>query len=363
HIDLKGDTQLGDVNIPLGDLLGHLNGKKEISTDDLTKLFQLNETAIKGGLGKTFNVDGGKYLFGLKDGNIQLGGANLQTGGLLGQQKGNIELGNSGKIQSLEIKGPHEIKGGSEQSSEENKEDGKYHIDLKGDTQLGDVNITLGDLLGHLNGNKEISTDDLTKLFQLNETAGGLGKTFNVEGGKYQIGLKNGKLQLGDTNLQLGGLFGNKNGKINFGNSGETRTFEIKGQPEIKGGFGKTSEETEESKGGGQLNLGFGRGNQEKQGKVGINSQGRIKDSSEEDEGHLHSRGKSGNGQGSNEEQGKIDIRIKGGMKGSFKEDHSKENKGHPQSGGKSGNGQGSDEEQGKINIRIKGGQKGSIEE
>ncbi|PIN88253.1 hypothetical protein AB205_0213110, partial [Aquarana catesbeiana] len=304
HIDLKGDTQLGDVNIPLGDLLGHLNGKKEISTDDLTKLFQLNETAIKGGLGKTFNVDGGKYLFGLKDGNIQLGGANLQTGGLLGQQKGNIELGNSGKIQSLEIKGPHEIKGGSEQSSEENKEDGKY-----------------------------------------------------------QIGLKNGKLQLGDTNLQLGGLFGNKNGKINFGNSGETRTFEIKGQPEIKGGFGKTSEETEESKGGGQLNLGFGRGNQEKQGKVGINSQGRIKDSSEEDEGHLHSRGKSGNGQGSNEEQGKIDIRIKGGMKGSFKEDHSKENKGHPQSGGKSGNGQGSDEEQGKINIRIKGGQKGSIEE
>ncbi|XP_073458424.1 uncharacterized protein [Aquarana catesbeiana] len=113
----------------------------------------------------------------------------------------------------------------------------------------------------------------------------------------------------------------------------------------------------------GQLNLGFGRGNQEKQGKVGINSQGRIKDSSEEDEGHLHSGDKSGNGQGSNEEQGKINIRIKGGMKGSFKEDHSKENKGHPQSGGKSGNGQGSDEEQGKINIRIKGEQKGSIEE
>lgn len=66
----------------------------------------------------------------MKDGNIQLGGASLQTGGLLGQQKGNIELGNSGKIQSLEIKGTHESKGGSEQSSEENKEDGKCEFPI-----------------------------------------------------------------------------------------------------------------------------------------------------------------------------------------------------------------------------------------
>lgn len=66
----------------------------------------------------------------MKDGNIQLGGANLQTGGLLGQQKGNIELGNSGKIQSLEIKGTHESKGGSEQSSEKNKEDGKCEFPI-----------------------------------------------------------------------------------------------------------------------------------------------------------------------------------------------------------------------------------------
>ncbi|XP_040183558.1 uncharacterized PE-PGRS family protein PE_PGRS54-like [Rana temporaria] len=325
HIDLKGDTQLGDVNITLGDLLGHLNGKTEISTDDLTKLFQLNETEIKGGLGKTFNVDGGKYqiglksgksqlgdtnlqlgglsgnqngkinfgnggetrtfeikgqhgfkgglgisseedeegkknLFSLKGGNIQLGGANLQTGGLLGQQKGNIDLGNSGKIQKLEIKGTHEIKGGSEKSSEENKEDGKYHIDLKGDTQLGDVNITLGDLLGHLNGKTEISTDDLTKLFQLNETEikGGLGKTFNVDGGKYRTDLKSGKFQLGDANLQLGGLFG-KNGQNNFDNGGETRTFEIKGQHEMKGGFGKNSEENEKANGGDRTDLKSGK--------------------------------------------------------------------------------------------------------
>ncbi|CAJ0929517.1 unnamed protein product, partial [Ranitomeya imitator] len=132
-------------------------------------------------------------------------------------------------------------------------------------------------------------------------------------------------------NLNVGGVFGQHGGKFEFGNGGETRTFEIHGRHEFNGGFGKSSGEN--------------------------NSEGkRIKF------GGIKFGGKFGHGHGSIGAHGKIDVNIKGGNKGSSEENSSEGNKGI-KFGGKFGHGHGSIKQNGKIDINIKGRSEESSEE
>ncbi|XP_073511485.1 uncharacterized protein [Phyllobates terribilis] len=334
-VDLKG----GNLNV--GGLFGQRDGKFEFSNGGETRTFEINgKHEINGGLQISGQEEGGQQTVDLK-------GGNLNVGGLFGQHGGKFEFGNGGETRTFEIHGRHEFNGGVGESSEENKSEGQQTVDLKGG------NLNVGGLFGQHGGKFEFGNGGETRTFEIHgrhEFNGGVGESSeeNKSEGQQTVDLKGG-------NLNVGGLFGQHGGKFEFGNGGETRTFEIHGNHEFNVGVGESSEENK-SEGqldlkGGNLNMGGLIGHQNGKFQFGNGGETRTFDihgrhefnggfgtSFEENKSEgqrFKFGGKFGYGHGSIEEHGKIDVNIKGRNKGSSEEKSSEEQKGNFKFGGK----------------------------
>ncbi|XP_069599060.1 mucin-2-like [Ranitomeya imitator] len=355
-----GNLQL--PNLKVGGILGQQGGKIEFGGAGGAHGFGINgNQQINGGLdiSSDINGEGGKQTIDLKGGKIQL--PDLHLGGAFGQRGGKIEFGGAREAHSFGINGKHEINGGFSINGIKQEGGGKINLE-GGNLQLPTLNV--GGILGQQGGKIEFGGVGGAHAFGINgnhEINGGLDISSNING-------EGGKLDLKGGNLNVGGVFGQHGGKFEFGNGGETRTFEIHGRHEFNGGFGKSSGENNSEgkhiKFGGKF--GHGHGSIEQNGKIDINIKGGNNGSSEEksseDNKGIKFGGKFGHGHGSVGAHGKIDVNIKGGNKGSSEEKSSEENKGI-KFGGKFGHGHGSIGAHGKIDVNIKGGNKGSSEE
>ncbi|KAM4652452.1 uncharacterized protein O3C94_014768 isoform 3-T3 [Discoglossus pictus] len=343
-IDVKSNLGLGNANLNAGGIVG-LNGKvhgdhKEISEQGINVNGNLNLGGIGGfhrsseerklisvGGGVSLNKEGEigeKHLIDA-NGNIGLGNANVNVGGILGLHGkvhgGHKETSEEGKDDSGEqghgINGKLNLGGigGFHRSSEERKlisvgggvslnkegEIGEKHlIDAKGNIGLGNANLNVGGILG-LNGkvhggHKETSKEDKDDSGERGRgingklNLGGIGgfhrsseerKLISVGGGvslnkEGELGEKhlidaNGNIGLGNANVNVGGILG-LHGKVH-------------------GGHKETSEEGKDDSGeqghgiNGKLNLGgiggFHRSNEERKlisvgGGVSLNKEGEI---------------------------------------------------------------------------------------